>query len=181
MTGPRIACICVIGKADNPLHISLFPPYRSSTVDFSFLLNSCLDVFELRQKQTSVGQDLGLLHALDERLAAYGWLTTTGVKFLILVDLIGQSTNVEGEKVIVAMDALRESDLRPACSSLFAFRAMQNAYIQLLQNPFYSPDDHTPMNEILTPTSNPLQISNEKFIAEIERIGDSWALGMIAV
>ena len=72
------------------MHISLFPPYLNSTVEFSFLLNSCLDIFEIRQKQTSVDQDLGLLHAVDEKLAAYGWLTTTGVKLLVIIDLIGQ-------------------------------------------------------------------------------------------
>lgn len=83
-------------------------------MEFSFLLNSCLDVFEIRQKQTAVDQDLGLLHAVDERLAAYGWLTTTGVKLLIVVDLIGQavSPNNEGRKASSA-NGVKESDLRP--------------------------------------------------------------------
>lgn len=61
-----------------------------SIIEFSFLLNSCLDIFEIRQKQTAIDQDLGLLQAVDERLAAYGWLTTTGVKFLVIVDVVGQ-------------------------------------------------------------------------------------------
>ncbi|KAH8425665.1 uncharacterized protein LDX57_003414 [Aspergillus melleus] len=105
---------------DNPLHTSLFPPYVDSSVEFSFLLNSCLDVFEIRQKQTSVDQDLGLLHAVDERLAAYGWLTTTGVKLLVVVDLIGQpdSSKSEGHKVSSA-NGVKESDLRPVRVQLF--------------------------------------------------------------
>lgn len=134
MPEPRIACIGVIGKAvrmclhvqlllsnvdadtfkDNPLHISLFPPYGNHNIDFSFILNSCLDIFEIRQKQTSIDQDLGLLYAMDERLAAYGWLTTTGVKFLVIIDLLGQSRNseTEGHKGING-PTVKESDLKP--------------------------------------------------------------------
>lgn len=99
---------------DNPLHISLFPPYRNHNIDFSFILNSCLDIFEIRQKQTSIDQDLGLLYAMDERLAAYGWLTTTGVKFLVIIDLLGQSkvSEMEGSKGI-NVSTVKESDLKP--------------------------------------------------------------------
>lgn len=134
MAGPRIACIGIIGKAvglpltsdskvlkmadcrlqDNPLHISLFPPYSDSMIEFSFLLNSCLDVFDIRQKQTSIDQDLGLLHAVDERLAAYGWLTTTGVKLLIIVDLYGTETG-SNMSAGSAVSGLKEADLKPVC------------------------------------------------------------------
>jgi len=139
MAGPRIACIGVIGKAvcglhrdggvarsasdgsianetqDNPLHISLFSPYTDATIEFSFLLNSCLDIFEIRRKQTSIDQELGLLHAIDERLAAYGWLTTTGVKFLIIVNLIGPEVANTGKPAEAAVSGLRDSDLKPVC------------------------------------------------------------------
>lgn len=100
---------------DNPLHISLFPPYTDATIEFSFLLNSCLDIFEIRRKQTSIDQDLGLLHAIDERLAAYGWLTTTGVKFLIIVDLFGPEVANTGKFAGAAVSGLRDSDLKPVC------------------------------------------------------------------
>jgi hypothetical protein len=101
---------------DNPLHISLFPPYSDSTIEFSFLLNSCLDIFDIRCKQTSIDQDLGLLHAIDERLAAYGWLTTTGVKLLIIVDLFGQEdTTGAGKPAASAVNGLRDSDMKPVC------------------------------------------------------------------
>lgn len=108
--------ICANWSAkDEPLHISLFPPYMDSIIEFSFLLNSCLDIFEIRQKQTAIDQDLGLLHAVDERLAAYGWLTTTGVKFLVIVDVVGQVPIGSGRSTGVAMAGLRDSDLKPVC------------------------------------------------------------------
>lgn len=103
-------------RQDNPLHISLFPPHSDSTIEFSFLLNSCLDIFDIRGKQTSIDQDLGLLHAIDERLAAYGWLTTTGVKLLIIVDVFGHEEPAgPGKPAAAAINGLRDSDLKPVC------------------------------------------------------------------
>ncbi|KAA8644867.1 uncharacterized protein ATNIH1004_009076 [Aspergillus tanneri] len=164
---PKIACI-----SDNPLHTSLFPPYQNSSIEFSFLLNSCLDVFEIRQKQTSVDQDLGLLHAIDERLAAYGWLTTTGVKLLVIVDLMGQAETFEtGNQKVPPRNDLKESDLRPV------FRALQLAYIQLLQNPFYSPNVYTPIVRAAGSAYDSLPITDPKFTREVKRIGDSWGRG----
>ncbi|KAL4783250.1 Sedlin [Aspergillus varians] len=172
MPGPKIACISVVGKADNPLHMSLFPPYSSSAIEFSFLLNSSLDIFEIRQKQTSIDQDLGLLHAVDERLASYGWLTTTGVKFLIIIDLMGGQTSTSvNDARGNAWSSFRESELKPA------FRALQTAYIQLLQNPFYSPDDHVTMTSGAVQAVKPSHITDQRFIAEVNRVGDSWAAG----
>lgn len=178
---------------DNPLHISLFPPYTDATIEFSFLLNSCLDIFEIRRKQTSIDQDLGLLHAIDERLAAYGWLTTTGIKLLIIVDLFGQEAVSAGKPAGPAVSGLRDSDLKPVCGKQSipnfaspktnspnsqAFRALQSAYIQLLQNPFYSPDDHVPTPGATAGAASACQpVSNPKFIADVKRIGESWAPG----
>lgn len=81
-------------------------------IEFSFLLNSCLDVFDIRRKQTSIDQDLGLLQAFDERLAAYGWLTTTKVKLLIIVDLFGMET-ANNISAGTAVAGLKEADLKP--------------------------------------------------------------------
>lgn len=62
------------------------------------------------------------------------------------------------------------------------FQALQTAYIQLLQNPFYSPDDHLPLaKSAAVPTSTSQQITNKKFISEVKRIGESWAPGMATV
>ncbi|PGH01163.1 hypothetical protein GX51_05359, partial [Blastomyces parvus] len=114
MGSPSIACIGIIGKLDNPLHISIFPPHEDSRLELSLLLNSCLDLFEIRRKHTSVDQDLGLLHAFDERFAAYGWLTNTDVKFLIIVDMDGKVTSSVDKKKTAPLIGLRDSDLKPA-------------------------------------------------------------------
>lgn len=107
--------ICSPWTQDNPLHISLFPPYEHATIDFSFLLNSCLDIFDIRRKQTSVDQDLGLLQAIDETLAAYGWLTTTGVKLLIIVDFPGSAEFRTTKQASPTVSGVRDSDLKPVC------------------------------------------------------------------
>lgn len=176
--------------------MSLFPPYVESTIEFSFILNSCLDIFEIRRKQTSIDQDLGLLQAVDERLAAYGWLSTTGVKFLVIVDLIGQPISDEGPKGSTK-SGLREFDLKAVrlCFSpafevlhveqytrswasitngahLQVFRTLQTAYVQLLQNPFYRPDEHMATAKAVSSCSS--QITDQRFINEVNRIGNSW-------
>lgn len=100
---------------------------------------------------------------------------------------------------------LRDSDLKPVCllsltlslygprrvypllrfqgmeltMALQVFRALQTAYIQLLQNPFYLPDDYIPAAKTMLPLSPYLQITNRKFIADIRRIGESWNAGVM--
>lgn len=107
---------------DNPLHISLFPPFLESRLKFSFLINSCLDIFDIRRKQTSVEQDLGLLQAVDERLAAYGWLTNTGVKFLILVDMAGRHMPADAERGrVTTVSGIKDSDLKPVSLTILSF------------------------------------------------------------
>ncbi|MCJ1430637.1 hypothetical protein MMC29_008555, partial [Sticta canariensis] len=89
-THPSIACIGIIGKHDNPLHVSVFPPHTSTPrahLEFSFLLNASLDIFEQRSRDRNrVDQDLGLLQVVNERLSIWGWETGTGARFAIVVD-----------------------------------------------------------------------------------------------
>ncbi|GKT90563.1 hypothetical protein Ct61P_08413 [Colletotrichum tofieldiae] len=110
---PSIACIGIIGRNNNPLHIQIFPSHNPATntfapirtpLQFSLLLSSTLDVFELRHSNSASGNtgavagssgtglsgEVGLLHAVDERLAAYGWETNTGVKIVVVVDMRGR-------------------------------------------------------------------------------------------
>ncbi|OJJ94653.1 hypothetical protein ASPACDRAFT_55690 [Aspergillus aculeatus ATCC 16872] len=171
---PKIACIGVIGKADNPIHIALFPPYRNSAIEFSFLVNSCLDIVEIRRRQTSIDQDLGLLHAVDESLAAYGWLTTTGVKLLVIVDLVGETLSPEGLGAS-SRTILKLPNLRPVCYALVVFRSLQDAYVQLLQNPFYTPSGHCDTVKPSAQVSSFPQVADKRFVREILRIGESWA------
>jgi hypothetical protein len=115
---PSIACLGVIGKnvppsflsfvslntdlreQNNPLYVALFPsaplnaPLRTP-LQFSLLLSSTLDIFESRSRSNAssgggLSGDFGLLHAIDERLAAYGFETNTGVKFVVVVDMRGR-------------------------------------------------------------------------------------------
>ncbi|KAK5171255.1 uncharacterized protein LTR77_004399 [Saxophila tyrrhenica] len=169
---PSIACLGFIGRHNNPLHISLFPAtgtgYEAerNKLEYSFMLNSCLDIFEGRMPTKGLTQDFGLLHALDERIAMYGWVTNTGVKIVIVVDMEG--VPAEGAKVTAGL-GLRNSDLTPA------FHALQTAYIRLLRNPFYVPDHHNPK---LSKGTGSLQITSPRFIKEIERVGKTWYPGI---
>jgi trafficking protein particle complex subunit 2 len=106
----------LISIQNNPLHISLFPPEARDELEFSFLLSSCLDIFEMRMQYKTADSDFGLLQAVDERLAMYGWLTNTGVKFVIVVDMFGRPVP-EGSKMNAAL-GLRDADLKPVCSNV---------------------------------------------------------------
>lgn len=58
------------------------------------------------QPSANLTGEYGLLHAVDDRLAAYGYETNTGVRFVVVVDVrAGESRS-----------GLRDADLRPVCS-----------------------------------------------------------------
>ncbi|KAL8779528.1 MAG: hypothetical protein Q9213_006897 [Squamulea squamosa] len=160
---------CRLTVQNNPLHISIFPPHSSDQgayIEFSFLLNASLDIFELRTgDRNRVDQDLGMLQAIDERLSIWGWQTSTGTKFAAVVDMWGKegrpSTGV----------GIKGEDVKPV------FKALQTAYIRLLQNPFYTPDDYTPMATVNARGSTG-KITSKRFINEVKRIGDRWRPGL---
>lgn len=79
------------------------------------MLNTCLDIFEIRQNNKTIEQDLGLLQAVDERLATYGWLTNTGIKFVIVVDMAGRppAPDDDDRRKAAVVLGLRDSDLKP--------------------------------------------------------------------
>lgn len=141
----------------------------------SFLLNSSLDIFDIRLRNKTIGQDLGLLHAVDERLATYGWLTNTGIKFIIAVDMMGrpptEAMSNASARNLPPVLGLRDADLRPA------FKAIQSAYIALLMNPFYTPEVRTPM-QTMQATGKSAQITSKKFKTEMQRIGKVWYPGI---
>lgn len=60
-------------------------------------------------------QDFGLLQAIDERLAMYGWLTNTGVKFVIVIDMEGRPATLNETKINSAV-GIRDADLKPVSS-----------------------------------------------------------------
>ncbi|KAI1344711.1 Longin-like domain-containing protein [Xylariaceae sp. FL0016] len=205
---PSIACLGVIGRNNNPLHTTILPshdpatntyaPVRSS-LQFSLLLSSTLDVFAARARHAGASNllmsgDFGLLHAVDERLAAYGFETNTGVKFVAVVDMRGRPNNYNstggsgstatgggggatgsgGAKIAAGGGGggvgLREGELKPL------FRAMQTAYVRLLQNPFYDPEEAAPgMGK------GGRRITSRKFGEEMRRIGEAWAPGVTSL
>ena len=119
-----------------------------------------------------------MLHAIDDRLAAYGFETNTGVKFVVVVDMCGRSVdgNVVGSDKnsaggrIAAAVGLREGELKPV------FRAVQTAYVRLLQNPFYDPDEQAPARG--RPGKG---ITNKRFAEDMRRIGESWTPGVTSL
>ncbi|KAK5661651.1 hypothetical protein OQA88_9751 [Cercophora sp. LCS_1] len=187
---PSIACLGVIGRNNNPLHISIFPSYDPATntltpvrtpLQFSLLLSSTLDVFELRARQYQANHvgltgDYGLLHAVDERLASYGFETNTGVKFVVVVDMRGRRidgavaaglVDGAGGRRLAAAVGLREGEMKPV------FKAIQTAWIKLLQNPFFDPDEHSPPGG-----TGGKKIVSKKFSEDMRRIGEGWTPGV---
>jgi hypothetical protein len=173
---------------NNPLHISIFPSYEPTTntfapirtaLQFSLLLSSTIDVFELRAKHNAVSGvglsgDFGLLQAVDDRLAAYGFETNTGVRMVCVVDMRGRraaAAAVAGSgSGVTARPGLRDAELKPV------FRAMQAAYVRLLQNPFYEPDEHAPLGG-----QGGKKITSRKFAADMKRIGEGWTPGVTSL
>jgi len=50
-------------------------------------VNATLDVFQARQPSKTGGDsDFGLLYAVDDACALYGWITNTGAKFVVAVE-----------------------------------------------------------------------------------------------
>jgi trafficking protein particle complex subunit 2 len=189
-----------------------------TSLQFSLLLSSSLDIFEARARaNASTGSglsgDLGLLQALDERLALYGFETNTGVKFVAVVDMKGRkpkekdgggngSGKAKGNEktgggtggsgsgrgsgtgasagagagatarsgIAVGMVGLRDGEMK------VVFRAMQAAYVRLLQNPFYDPDEHSPALG-----KGGKKIQSRRFEADMRRIGEAWAPGKMAL
>jgi hypothetical protein len=125
---PKLHFQLIQNFQNNPLHITLFPsspnnaPLRTP-LQFSLLLSSTLDIFEARSKAnlTSGGGlsgDYGLLHAIDERLAAYGFETNTGTKFVVVVDMRGRAVGeMAGSGKSMGGLGLKEGEMKAVSSA----------------------------------------------------------------
>lgn len=114
--------------------------------------------------------EFGLLQAIDDRLAAYGFETNTGVRLVCVVDMRGRrvDSSALGNAARAQQGGLRDAELKPV------FRAMQGAYIRLLQNPFYDPDEHAPLDG-----AGGRKITSRKFTEDMRRIGEGWTPGVM--
>ncbi len=65
---------------------------------------------------------------------------------------------------------LREGDLK------MVFRAMQAAYVRLLQNPFYDPEEHSPPSG-----KGGKKITSMRFAEDLRKIGEGWVPGLAGV
>lgn len=160
--------------------------------------------------------DYGLLHAVDERLAAYGFETNTGVKFVAVVDMRGRRID---SAALLASPVLQQHDFHAAAAAADAssgggggvagawgrgvgrgssssaaaaaavvglkdsdlkvvFRAMQAAYVRLLQNPFYEPDEY---GGVGGGGAGGKRIVSKKFEGEMRRIGEAWTVGVTSL
>ncbi|CUS08140.1 unnamed protein product [Tuber aestivum] len=150
MSTPKIACIALIGRNNSPLHLHTFPqsPTSSpSTLKYHFLTHATLDVFQSRLPLKSNGDsDFGLLYSIDEELAAYGWLTNTGVKIVVVVD-VGSGAGGGGGGGL----GVKDGELKGT------------AYIRLVCNPFY---------ELGAGGAGGGMITSKRFVEEVKRIGE---------
>jgi hypothetical protein len=88
------------------------------------------------------------------------------VRLVCVVDMRGRRVDA-ATAAARAGPGLRDAELRPV------FRAMQSAYVQLLQNPFFDPDEHAPLGG-----EGGRMISSKKFTDDMKRIGDGWTPGV---
>lgn len=118
-------------------------------------------------------QDLGLLQHVDESLSIWGWETGTGIRIAVFVDRYGKDGGRDGRGGQGRMGGrgVEGADMKPA------FKALQTAYIRLLQNPFYTPDEHTPM-AVASGKGKGGEIKSPRFVREVKRIGETWRPGL---
>jgi len=51
----------------------------------------------------------------------------------------------------------------------------------LLRNPFYNPDEHSPITANAEQRIGSTQITSRKFIMEVKRIADAWSPGVTII
>lgn len=141
-------------------------------------LYASLDIFETRNPDTGDGH-YNLLFAKDPRLAFYGYISPTNIKYIIGVDMEGKAPPEQaaleggtGKSQDQHTNGIRERDLFPA------FGALRRAYARLMRDPFYETeegDDEEDMFEGKIKGNG--KIRSQWFQAEVRRVGESWYSG----
>ncbi|POY75210.1 hypothetical protein BMF94_1842 [Rhodotorula taiwanensis] len=137
MSGLAILSIAVLGKQGNPLFLESYSARRGGQADLKwhYAAHTALDFFDERGASLAARWSrlactdspaykttdsyLGMLYAMED-YAVYGYQTNTRVKFVLAIAL--------------ADAVIRDIDVRTI------FRAIHNAYIGQLSNPFAALD-----------------------------------------
>ncbi|KAK4056668.1 hypothetical protein OIO90_002220 [Microbotryomycetes sp. JL221] len=123
----RLLCIAVIGKHGNPLFLQSYANDRGGQADLKwhYAAHTSLDFFEERElpSANTVESYFGLLYAMED-YAVYGYQTNTRIKFVVILQL--------------ADAVVRDFDVKTI------FRAIHNAYISYMSNPFTSTETDNP-------------------------------------
>ncbi|GAA5874635.1 hypothetical protein JCM16303_002932 [Sporobolomyces ruberrimus] len=142
-----ILSIAVLGKQGNPLFLRSYSSRRGGENDLKwhYAAHTALDFFDEREAPTAKTTEsyLGLLYAMED-YAVYGYQTNTRVKFVVILAL--------------ADAVIRDVDVKTI------FRAIHNAYIAYISNPF------TPLPEAETPSILAAPIRSQKFSKSMDEI-----------
>lgn len=82
---------------------------------------------------------------------------------MCIIDSRGKRIPAQADRPSV--QGLREGELKSV------WKAMQAAYIRLLQNPFYDPDEHTPIGG-----RGGKRIGSRRFAEDMRRVGENWGI-----
>lgn len=89
------------------------------------------------------------------------------MRFVAVVDMRGRIISEGSKSTGIAGLGLRDGEMK------VVFKAMQAAYVRLLQNPFFEPDEHSP-----PAGRGGKKITSRKFVEDIRRIGEGWSPGV---
>lgn len=142
----QVLAIAVLGKQGNPLFLQSYASRKGGEADLKwhYAAHTALDFFEERELPAAKSTDpyLGLLFAMED-YAVYGYQSNTGIKFVLVLSLVDA--------------VVRDVDVKTI------FRAIHNAYINYISNPFTNA-------ECDNSTTLAAPIRSPKFSAAMERV-----------
>eukprot|EP01100_Stratorugosa_tubuloviscum_P008732 TRINITY_DN3631_c3_g1_i2.p1 TRINITY_DN3631_c3_g1~~TRINITY_DN3631_c3_g1_i2.p1 ORF type:complete len:139 (+),score=65.48 TRINITY_DN3631_c3_g1_i2:115-531(+) len=117
-----IACIAVIGRANNPIYIRSFQP-QAEELSLHFTAFCALDTIEerlqIKPKEGIFDPFLGFLFPLED-YKVYGYITNTNIKIIVILNEYTE---------------IKEQELKTL------FERLHTAYINAICNPFYNFDE----------------------------------------
>ncbi|KAL1920164.1 uncharacterized protein VTP21DRAFT_1310 [Calcarisporiella thermophila] len=113
----EIQAVAIIGKSNGPLYIRCFTPTHPE-LKYHYMAHTSCDVIDERASGGTKLADtyLGLLYTMED-LAAYGYMSNTRIKFVVVCT--------------VSDEVIRDSEMKAI------FRKLHSVYINYVCNPFY--------------------------------------------